>query len=184
VPPGATYYLKNQGSGDTTAQIFKALSLNGPDASTLPNYDTDRDSVPGLSLQSTGSGFAEGNIARIQRFGLNPGGQTLSGTAQLTVFVATDADLGGTPVTLRADLANCAVFYSPCSSPSIAEATATVSTWVNNGFQQVTFDFGPVSENFGSSRRLVVRIITEDGHRLHLAFDADTHPSSVQLELG
>ncbi|MGI9596826.1 MAG: hypothetical protein ACR2QK_11740, partial [Acidimicrobiales bacterium] len=102
---------------------------------------------------------------------------------RLTVYVATDADLGGAPVTVRASIADCNSLYTTCST-DVVETTTTVSTYVGNGYEELTFDFGPVSHGFGSAnRRLVLRLITEDGHTLHVAFDADPQPSSIVLDL-
>ncbi|MGI9598673.1 MAG: HD-GYP domain-containing protein, partial [Acidimicrobiales bacterium] len=69
-PPGNTYYLKNPGVGDSLAQWFKTLETDGPDDPTLPNFDTERDGVGGLSLASTAIGFGETDLAKIQRYGI------------------------------------------------------------------------------------------------------------------
>ncbi len=179
-PPGTVLYLKNPWTGDTTAQWNKALSTSGPDNPSLPNYNTDEDARPGSRFRPTSAGFGETNTSRIEAFRINPGRATMSGATTLTVWLATDSDLGGSPTVVDADIAGC---YFVVSCTSIASDSANVTTWVGSGFQSVTFDFGSPTHTFGSGEELVVRLITAGADPIHLGFDADPTPSRLETSL-
>ncbi len=185
-PPPPSYYLKNPGTGDTSAQTYKVLDTVGPDNVTQPNYDTDVDSpadIPGLSLAPTGFGFGEWDREKHARWSIDVVGQTITGNPSLTVYLATDSDLGGTPVSVRADLASCTSSYLTCSS-IVSDVTASVTTYVGNGFQETSFDFSSANHTFASNRLLLVRLITEGSETIHIGFDADVHPSALTADIG
>lgn len=148
---------------------------------TQPNFDTDRDSVPGLSLQTTGAGWSENDLEQIQRYGRDPGSDDLNGPAKITLYAAADSDVGGSPVTLRVALSNCDWLYQNCSN--IAQGSVQVSNNIQtDGFAQFVVDFGSVSEPFsGFGRRMVVRLIAEGGTTLHIAFDSTPHPAVLDV---
>ncbi len=178
MPPPPPLYLKNPGTGDTTAELYKVLSTDGADNSSQPNYDTDRNGHPGLALAPTGSGFGEWDPVKHARWGIDVSNQDVTGVPVLTLYVATDSDLGGSTTPIRADVADCSSNLLWCSSLA-SSVTADVGTHVGSGFQQVTLTFASISHSFGWSRRLAVRLINEDGQTLHIAFDSDPYPSAL-----
>ena len=186
-PPGAVYYLENPNSDgqNTTAQLLKQLVLDPPVDPTQYNFDTNRDGdpgVPGLRLLPTGSGWSENDTAHIQRFFLDAGSLTLTGSSILRLWAATDTD--GATATLRVSVADCTWTGNPAyCSASLGEATATTTTWVGAGFEELVFDLGTLSHSFGSGRYLVVRVITEGSETVHTAFDSLVHPSRIDLDL-
>lgn len=178
-PVGSLYHLKNPGTGDSTAQLFKTLGT-GVDDSTQPNFDTERDSVPGLRLEPTSSGWNESDLVRIQRYGRSPGTDDLDGPAKITLYAAADSDVGGSPVTLRVSLNDCNVIYQGCTI--IAESSVLVSNSIGeDGFAQFVVDFGSVTHNFSGNRRIVVRLIAEGSETLHTAFDSDPYPAVLDV---
>ena len=180
-PAATVLYLKNPGTGDTVAMWLKDLSSAGPDNTTLPNYNTDQDTHPGSWFRPTSVGFGESNSDRIEGFRTTPGTSTvLSGPTTLTVWLATDGDLGGAAAVVDADIAGC---YFVVSCTSISSDSAPVTTWVDNGFQAVTFDFGSPTHTFGYGEELVVRLITTGSETIHVAFDADPNPSRLETSL-
>jgi hypothetical protein len=179
-PSAAVFHLKNQGTGDSVSSWWaEELDPAGPDNATLPNYDTDRDDDGGLSLAPTGFGFAESNNARIHRYAMYADQRTLTGPVTLTVWAATENDLGGTPVKLRAQLADCIISCSP-----LDETSDNVTTWIGDGFQQMTFTFDPSDHTFAWGRYVAIRLIAEGSDTLHIAFDAAPYPSAVTMQLG
>ncbi|MEM7274015.1 MAG: HD-GYP domain-containing protein [Actinomycetota bacterium] len=180
LPPGELFFLKNPGGGgDTSAQLFKFLSTDDPDDAVLPNFDTDRDSLPGLRLApTTEPSFGDYDVEEIARFGYNPNSR-LDGPVTLTLYAATENDLGGGTVRLRVDIADCNGLYQGCAS--LAETSVAIGTPIGSGFQQLQVDLGTVTRDFGWGRRLVIRMITQDGEAIHLGFDADDNPAAVRL---
>lgn len=98
----------------------------------------------------------------------------------MTVWLATDTDLGGAAATVDADIASC---YLVVFCTSLATDSAQVTTWVQNGFQAVTFDFGSPTHTFGIGEELVVRLITTGTEPIHVGFDADSRPSRLETTL-
>ena len=178
----AAYHLKNPHTGDTSHQLFKTLG-SGLDDAAQPNFDTDRDSIPGLSLQPTGEADPwadEHDMAEIMRFGLTPVA-SLGGPAQLTVFVAATTDLGASPATLRVALSDCNSIYQDCTN--LAESSVQVANPVSGGFAMATVDFGSIPNHSfaGPGRRLVVRFITQGTETLHVGFDSSENPSALRV---
>ncbi len=188
LPSAIVLYLKNPGSGDTTAQQNKLLASDEPDDSSLPNYNTDEDGRPGSRFLPTSLGFNEFDTTRIEAFHFDfddfdgdLGTVTMSGPTTLTVWLATDSDLDGAAATVDADIAMCLPIFLTCTS--IASDSAPVTTWVQNGFQAVTFDFGSPTHTFGLGQELVVRLITTGTEPIHLGYDADPTPSRLETTL-
>ncbi len=181
-PPVNVYYFKNDGTGDTDFQVFNSLSTTGPDNATTPNYDTNFDSVAGLRLLPTTIGIGEWDSKKRHLYVIEPNTQTLSGSPSLTMWTATDADLGGTPIPVVAVIRDCNAFGSNCTV--LGQATATVSTPAANGFEPLNFVFPAIDHTFGSNRRLQLLVSTESGETLHVAYDANDAPSALTMSLG
>lgn len=178
-PSGQVLYLKNPGTGDSSAQFFKALSSSGLDDTSQPNFDTNRDSLPGLSLAATSSGWGESDLARIQRFGFNPSGDELDGPASATVYLATETDRTASPVPVRISINDCNAIYQGCTI--LSDRVVSVGNPVAGGFQGFTVDFGTIAHDFGGGRRLVLALITEEGETVHTGFDATPNPSALTV---
>ena len=87
------WYLHNNPSPPTGGTVSQAvLPLNGsfPSASTLNNYDTDRDGDEGLLIAKGGSGPTESDSGKMQvwRTAALGGGLSLVGTAEANVWAA------------------------------------------------------------------------------------------------
>ncbi len=137
--------------------------------------------MAGLRLLPTGSGLAEGDTEHIQRFFLDPGGNTITGSVVLRLWAATDAN--GATGSVRAGLFDCNwTGLSDCNPISI-EVVDAVSQWVGTDFEELTFDFGTMSHGFGGSRRLVLRVVAEGAETVHTAFDSTPHPSRISLPM-
>ncbi len=171
--------MKNPGTGDTDRQLFKTIGSDGPDDAVLPNFDTDEDSIAGLSLDPTGSQWDEGSIEAIQRFGINASGDHLDGTVQLTFYAAIPND--GSAADIHFALSDCNVFYTGCTN--LVTQSGTVSSTIVQGFQLISIDFGQVDHTFGNSRRLLIQVITTGAQEIHTGFDAGNAPSSLTMNL-
>ncbi len=177
-PTGSVFYLHNPGTGDSTSQTFKTLDTDPVDDATQPNFDTNRDSVPGLRLEPTTSGWSESDLVQIQRFGYNPSsGQQLNGPVRLTLHAALDG--AGPPVTVRVALSDCNTWYLSCTN--LAETSVVVSADVAGGFAAHVADLGTVAHSFGGGRRLVIRLIAEGSQTVHTAFDSVPYPSALEV---
>jgi hypothetical protein len=174
-------FLKNPGTGDTDRELSRVLAADVPDAAGQPNYDEaeeDPDWIPGLGLSPTTNGFGEWRPSSHARWGYTiPDNGSITGTPVLTLFVATDADLAGSTTGIRADLADCDEFTRLFCSSLAGDVAATVGTHVVDGFETVTFVFPAVNHTFASGRALVVRVISDEGEKVHLGYDADVHPA-------
>ncbi|MEM9616061.1 MAG: HD-GYP domain-containing protein [Actinomycetota bacterium] len=177
-PAGQVLYLKNPGSGNSSAQWFKRLEAGGLDDGSQPNFDTNRDSIPGLSLAATTNGWGETDLARIQRYGMNPS-QDLDGPASATVYLATETDRTASPVPVRLSINDCNNLYQSCTI--LADGVVSVGNPVAGGFQPFTVNFGTLNHNLGGGRRLVLILITEEGETIHTGFDATPNPSSLTV---
>ncbi len=179
IATGSTYFLKNPGSGATERRLFKTIDSDGPDDAVLPNFDTDEDSIAGLSLDPTASQWNEGSTEAIQRFGVTASGDHLDGNVQLTFYAAIPN--GGSSSDIHFALSDCNVIYSGCTN--LATQSGSVSSTIDQGFQLISIDFGGVDHTFGNGRRLVVRVITTGAQEIHTGFDADNTPSSLTMNL-
>lgn len=81
-------------SGDTASSADLALAAAAPTAATLHNYDTERDSAPGLLL-SKASGIAETDATKRQTWLLDPAADVvLDGTPTVRLWTAPGAGAG------------------------------------------------------------------------------------------
>ncbi len=177
--PAQEYFLKNPGSGNTSRQGGAWIMLTVPDDASLPNFDTNYDSVAGIGLLQTGNGWTEGNSERILIFRSVAGDHDLSGPVHLSIHAAVPS--GGSSASVAFALADCNQVYASCNI--LGEATGTVTSTIDEGFQNLTFSLGTFNHSFGSSRRLVLLAVTTTNQLLHIGYDSDETPSSLTMTL-
>jgi signal peptidase I len=179
------YYLRSSGTGNVTSSATLPITTTAPTATTLSNYDTNRNSAPGLTIQK-GTGLNEPDASKIQRWNLvaPAGGLTLTGTASLTVWSAMkdfDTSKSGH---VAAGLYHCDPTGSGCVSVGSA-ATVSTTPWsaVVNGWSAKTWSFGAVNTTIAQSRILQVRVATlgGSGDDVMYAYATTAYPSAVSI---
>ena len=93
VVPAPIFYLHNNPTppiGGTSSQVGLPFNASVPTASTLYNYDTDRDVAAGLIIQKGGSGASEADPVKYQNWITEPLAEdlTLSGDLEVSFWSA------------------------------------------------------------------------------------------------
>jgi hypothetical protein len=166
--PVATFRLVSTAPGDVTSADPLPMSTGGAAANSgaVPNFDTDRNADPGLTL-------AEGES---QRFELQPDSPLrFDGVATVWLGMG-DAGLDGDQVVVDVELLEC------LSSGNCRVVGRAVVTSQGTGFRMVAFDFGVIRETIPVSRTFVVLITVQAGDAW-LVYDHVEYPSRVVAEV-
>ncbi|KPF48222.1 hypothetical protein D621_16280 [beta proteobacterium AAP51] len=157
-----------------------SLTTAAPTATTLANHDPGRDSFPGLLIAKGGSGAAETDATKYQRWLGATGGIVLNGPLELRIWTAMkdfDTSMAGR---LNAYLRSCSSTGTDCQS--FASASLTQGPWSAGGnWTQKTLSFGTVSATLASNRRLELKLIVPDASDddLWLAYDSTAYASAL-----
>jgi HD-GYP domain-containing protein (c-di-GMP phosphodiesterase class II) len=176
-PTGLVLRLASSGAGDVSSSPTLPLVIGGSaqNAGAVPNYDTDRNSDPGLTLQPAGA--APLDSASAQRFSFTPTEpMQLGGPASLRLTLG-DAGLDGDAVTVIVGVYDCT---QAGSCTLLASDTESLSA---AGFQSVVFDLGDIDRTIPSNRRLQLRVATTDASSgdVWLLYDYTSAPSALSL---
>ncbi|HEX2194839.1 MAG TPA: hypothetical protein VHK63_07810 [Candidatus Limnocylindria bacterium] len=176
---GTTYFLHNNPTpptGNTSSQANLAMNTTPPTATTLHNYDTDRDSAPGRLIQRGGSGAGETSLARYQNWrGPTAGllGQTINGTVTVEFWSAMEGFAPNTAGEVR-------VFLRDVDSVTgltleIASSTVSSADWQagNAGWVQRSATFS-VNHLLLVGHRLEVKLVVGAGAADDMLFAYDT----------
>ncbi|MCP4960603.1 MAG: hypothetical protein GY925_15210 [Actinomycetia bacterium] len=176
-------YLHNNPSpptADTSSQDLLPLDTSAPTATSLYNYDTDRDSFAGLVI-AKGSGLGETDLVKIQRWMYTPAGDlTLSTTVQLTISTAMKDFSSGKNGSVEAGLYDCTIAGTSCTL--FASGTVTQNPWPST-WQDIIIDFGAISHTIPAGRALVVKLVVDGGSGDNLWFAYDTTTYQARLDL-
>ncbi len=174
----AYYLFASPVAGDTVSQEVLPTATRLPQNWTLPNYDTDRDSAPGL-LIVRGGALATGDPARLQRFAVDPAGDlNLRGQHQVHLWVRS-ADGGDRNTDVSVALVRCHDGGGSCT----VIATSSRSFRVGGGFELQSFDFGRLTQNVPAIQHLEVWVAVgaDSESDLVLAYDAGIYGSGLQI---
>lgn len=168
-------YLKGDGVP------IASLSPYVPTASTLPNYDTDRNSFPGLLLARGGNCMLETNPTKYQIWAASPGAVSFDGPISLIVWSAMkDFNIGKRGI-VDAFLLECDSSASSCSL--IAQAHKDLSDWSGGSSTWVvhSLDFGNVTYSIPAERSLAVKIVVgnDSYDDMWFAYDTSLFPSKL-----
>ncbi len=180
-PPTVAWEFASGGPGDTSSQAF--LSLDGSlQNGTLPNYDTDRDSDPGLMIKK-GDGLGESDLSKIQRWRSDAGGSRLLGWGTLTIFAATKDFASGKTGRFAIGLFDCDGSGSNCSALATQSASFDQANFGGN-FGAVTVNFGSIDHTFASGRTLVLKLATasDSDDDLWFAYGTNTYPARLDID--
>ncbi len=176
-----TLYLTNPGTGNTTTNAQSSFSLTFPSAGALANYDTDRDSSVGRTLER-GSGIGETDARRNQRWSTGVGVRVLAGPASLQIWAAVEDFRTDKLGTLMAALQACTPSFSSCRTLATANATVNQTT-APGGFLAVNANFGSVLASTTSTEVLSVKLVvaTSSEDDLWFAYDTAAYPSALTI---
>jgi hypothetical protein len=156
-----------------------------PVAPDLYNYDTDRDTSPGLLILKGGSGPNEGDPAKHQHW-LTPAltaATVVEGTATVKLWTGTanfDVALGGA---VSAYLLDCG--GSGCVE--LGGGTLSDSKWQHSSqtfvLATLTFPVGPHTVAAGDSLALVVVVEPSSPADMWFAYDTNDHKSRVTVPI-
>ena len=183
-PAPHVWYLRNSSAGATgSTPVLPLLSARGPSNEELENYDTNRDSDPGLWLVEGPSGLTqqlnESDPSRFQMWAVPVGSEiVLSGSGTVT-FHAGMRDLSaGTAGRLRLFLLDCdPATTDGADCTEVATAIVTRRPWsnVDGQWERVTASFGVVDHTVTADRVLALKVVVAGGESeddMWLAFDA------------
>ena len=181
-----TFYLHNlptPPSGNTASHVILPLNETAPTASTLYNYDTNRDGFAGLLIGKGGSHGSGGDAAKEQVWDIIVGADTdLSGSATLILWSAIKDFKNSPGAAVSARLYDCTGAGTGCSTIDTASVAATpwspTATWT-----QRTIDFGAINHTVTAGRMIRLEIIVLDtsGDDLWFAYDTATYPARLHI---
>lgn len=179
-------FLRTNSTGDTTSSAVLPLDTTAPTLTTLHNYDTNRDSAPGLLLAKSGVGLEETDSVMIQKWELTTTEPlTLSGTARLRLWSA----MTGFDVTkngsVSVGLYDCDGNGQNCSS--IAASTVSTTTgWSGGSADWVAkdWDLGVITRSVDAGRTLQVRLVVDSASEGDMIFAYDTTTYPTELTVG
>jgi signal peptidase len=187
----SSWYLDAVSEGnDSASAAFLRLGATPPSYSgAVPNYDTDRNGDPGLTLDPTTLGLAEtaANKSQLWSVVASPGAQNVTGTMRLVLPTALKAFATTGKGKMIAGLYVCD--DPPVAASCILETSATVDRPVSwsggrNTFVSTVFDFGAVNIHIPGNQGLAVKVVVDsagsaDG--MWLAFDTTHYSASLVL---
>ena len=146
----------------------------------LPNYDTDRNTDPGLTITASPQGLITDDPAAVQVWRFPASTTTLDGPVTLTLWIAPDGPLGPGPFLVRAGLFDCDLGRTACTLLVRDDPTVTA---VADTFAPVAFDLSvsPTPYVVAAGRRLELRVATRNGSSNDglFAYDAVDYPSEL-----
>ncbi|MDH3301123.1 MAG: HD-GYP domain-containing protein [Acidimicrobiia bacterium] len=174
----STWDLGNPGTGNTTSQALLPLA-GGNSPGSLPNYDTDRDSDPGL-LVAKGEGLSETDVTKMQRWSSDAGDTRLQATVTLDLWIATKNFDTGKTGRLIAGLYDCNESAASCNLLGSNTAQFNQAPF-GSDFGQITIALGTIDHTFAANRTLVLKIATTNASDddLWLAYGTTTYPTRL-----
>jgi hypothetical protein len=155
-----------------------------PGASTLYNYDIDRDAAPGLVIAKGGSGPNESDPTKHQAWQWPvPTVVTIEGLAQVKLWSATKEFLGATRGAVSAYLRDC----DGSSCVDLGGGTISDSNWQGGSPSWVqktlTFPVGTHTIAAGHSVELVVVVEPSSADDMWFAYDTGPDRSRVSVSI-
>jgi HD-GYP domain-containing protein (c-di-GMP phosphodiesterase class II) len=175
--------LASSTAGDVVSQAVLPMLARAPiNGSPLPNYDVDRDPVPGLTLRRSTDVLGGSDPAAIQRWRWTlPSTRTLT-APQLLLWVGSAAPAAGNQVLLvSAGLYRCAADGSNCVLIGADEVPFAI---VPGGFGGLAFDLRPtVPLEVAAGSVLELRVAVPNGSDgdIALAYDSFDYPAQLAL---
>jgi hypothetical protein len=173
-----TLYLKGNG-------VPKAdLSTTAPISDSLPNYDPNRDSDPGLMLQKSADGWAENDSKKYQMWVSSSEGMEINGQVTLNFWSAMKDFEDDKVGLVEAFLLDCSPGGGGCvlidQASRESDPWNPSETWVSK-----TIDFGVVTYSIAADRSLALKLVVGDDSDddMWFAYDTTSYPSSLSVQL-
>jgi hypothetical protein len=168
-------------SGDAVSQpILDLIAAAAPRNATLPNYDTDRNADPGLTLIASPADLRSSDPAARQVWRLPADLTAVPATASLTLWVAPVAAAPGDELRIRAGLFDCDEDRVRC----VLLVRDTLIVPATGGFVPLVFDLSPgTATPLAPGRRAELRVavpMASDAD-VWIAYDAVDHPAALTL---
>jgi hypothetical protein len=177
---GGTWILGSSAVGDVVSQPVLPLVARPPLNSSLPNFDTDRDSNPGLLIRKGGA-LAVGDPTRLQRFRLTmPTVSKIDADASVRLYAA--------PAVLLLDGMTVNVALAHCTGPSLDNCTVLATgskgfLGLLSQYQAVDITLGHVTATIAPPHVLELWVVadTSSSRDLWLAYDTSSRSSALTL---
>ncbi len=170
--------------GDTRSRRRLFMDTTAPTATVLYNYDTNRDSEPGLVLRPSNRGLNNETRNRYNQIWLSRGPYTINGPVTFDFWSAMkDFDTNNRGIVL-AGLYECRNNGRNCTQ--IARQRLRDNPWDTFGtgtWIEKTIDFGTVVYNVPANRSLVVKIVVANNSQDDMWFAYDTVQYDSKLTL-
>jgi hypothetical protein len=158
-----------------------SLSSDFPTLKTLPNYDPERDTYPGLLIQRGGSGMFESDPFKYQQWISSPTGVSLDGSFRLAFWSAMK-DFGTSKRGIvDAFLLDCDSSGSSCSL--IAQGRRDIFDWSGGwgSWNEYSINFGDVTYTVPDGRSLAVKIVVgaDADDDMWFAYDSRSYSSRL-----
>jgi hypothetical protein len=179
----STHHLGTSGPGDTTSTPVLPFTTGAPAAGPLPNYDTDRDTVPGLGIREADNQLGTGDPAKYQKWSLPlDTGIVLAGGATLDLWAAMEGFDPNEEGRVVASLSNCNASGVDCTTLGTGHADIAQND-APGAFQPVTISFGGVTASIPPNRTLVVKVVVDGSSAddMVLAFGTAAYPAALHL---
>ncbi len=179
------FYLHNNPSppsGDTASQLNLPLDSTAPTAGTLFNYDSDRDSFPGLEMKKDGTGFGETDPKKYQKWVSAPFSlsTSISGAPQLVFWSASKNFNPGKRGDVAAYLVatnGSSTHWSISGSLQNSDWQGGSGTWVQN---TLTFNMpSPADIPASYWLELVIVVQNSSGGDMSFAYDTTSYSSYI-----
>ncbi len=170
-------------TGDTNSQADLSLDITAPTATTLYNYDQDRDAFAGRFVIKGGSGASESDLSKYENWQTGALSEDLiiDGVANLTFWSAMKNFTTGTRGSVQVFLRD----YNGSSYTEITNGTLDVSDWQGGSstWVQKNLAFPSVSYTVPAGNQLEVKIIVDPnaGDNMWFAYDTTAYDSKVAL---
>ncbi|MEY4229913.1 MAG: hypothetical protein RLZZ362_762, partial [Actinomycetota bacterium] len=198
-----TYLLGADHDGDHKSNTAWVLVQREPRNKTVPNFDADRDDLPGLTVRGHQNGGKDGppdggknghqDGDHVARFALHVDrATTVKGdmTAVLHLrVISDDRDSEPLEATVQVEVLRCGADRDNCKTVASARflaLTAEQGSWPEldeQSFQPYKIPFGPASVELGAGERLELRVtvLSREGWDVVIAFDAASTPSGLYV---
>jgi hypothetical protein len=182
------YRLRSDGPGD---RVSTYLPLSSPSAvgstnATLFNYDTDRNTDPGLTLRASANGLAETNANRLQWWyqQVPAGGARFNGQTRLRLWSAAQnfstTQGGGFVVGLY----DC-VILADVTCVLFGSGSVSATPWnPQPGWRETVIDLGSVTTTVAAGHYLALKVVATGAGGpswMWLAYDTPQYPAALEV---
>lgn len=182
-----TAYMKTNAAGDTTSSTPLPLSVLAPTLATLFNYDTNRDSSPGLIIKKGSGSLNETDDTKIQRWNFPTTRPTvLEGNATVRLWSAMKDFEGTKKGSVVVGLFDCDSSGGVCTQVGQTSTVEPNPPWAQGSSTWVVkaWSLGAVSRTIAAGRVLQIRVVVGSaaGDDMKFAYDATGYASSLTVQ--